>query len=496
MTQTTTNTPEAAHSDVVGGSTAAQRMACPGSMKLERKVAHDHKLRILAQMNKAADTPDDAPEALEDVGKATLAMIEKLYREETTSTYAEEGTDLHTCMEFILENDVDVEEVAGRKFGNTIITPELYEDFVVPALDAFDAYCDLVEEEDGEDFVFLVENKVEVPGIPGGFGTADIIGKTSKRLAVLDWKGGAGVPVSPVDSKQGMFYGRGAAHSLEEWLDFPIDERTNQPSRDLRVDIIIVQPRTAGPAWEMWTTTYGVLEDFRNELVRKVAEALSDNPTIAQGDHCRFCDAKHICPAKQQLAGRILERIDAGADAAVVDTDNDPDDVPIDVAVDMAVSQSDFTPEELADWLAEVPLVTAWAKAVTALAYKELEAGRDVPGKGLDQGLANASYSIPLENVDRRLQSYGLDVNERRKVSPITPTQARKLTAAKTKAETDPDKKAALAKKQALLEKIIERKPGTIKMVDIEKVKNPVKTSEARRVEIREKMGLADDTKE
>ena len=126
--------------------------------------------------------------------------------------------------------------------------------------------------------------------------------------------------------------------------------------------------------------------------------------------------------------------------------------------------------------------MTAWAKAVTALAYAELEAGRDVPGKGLDQGLANASYSIPIENVDRRLASYGLDVNERRVVKPITPTQARK----KVKAKGD-------EKKIALLEKIIERKPGTIKMLEVDKIKNPVKTAEARRAELRDKMGLTDE---
>lgn len=487
------DTTETAHSDVVGGSSAARVIACPGSVKLTQKVTLAHKRRIYQQMNNAMG--DDTPSMdLEDAGKATLAIVDKIYREETTSPYAEEGTDMHTCMEYILENDIEVEEVVDRKFGGTLITKELFDEGIEPALEAFDAYCDLVFDEDGEDMEFLVENKVEVPGIPDGFGTADIIGKTSKRMVVLDWKFGAGVPVSAIESKQGMFYARGAAHTLQDWLGFPLGEASNQFDPDLRVDIVIVQPRTQGPNWEVWTTTYARLEQFRHELVRAVAEALrpGDDATVEQGDHCRWCSAKHICPRKQNLAGRILERVDAGADAAVEDTENDPADVSVEDAVNMAVGQSDFTPEELAEWLDEARDIMVWCKAVTALAYAELEAGRDVPGKGLDQGLSNASYSIPLDKVDRRLASYGLSVEERRKISPITPTQARKLTKTKTKAETDPEKKVALAKKQDLLEKIIERKPGKINMLDIDKVKNPVMTSDARRAELREKMGYSD----
>jgi len=487
MTDKTTAADEA-HSDVVGGSSASRVINCPGSVRLAQKVARAHKERIVKQLCEAGG--DDTILTLDECGPAMTALVEKLYREETTSEYAEEGTDLHTCMETILEQDLDVEEVAGRKFGNTIITEELFEDFVVPALDAFDEYCDLVFEEDGEELEFLIEKKVKIPGVPGGFGTTDIGGKTSKRMTILDWKGGAGVPVSPVENSQGLFYGRGFAHTCEEWLDFPLDERTNQPDKDLRVDIIIVQPRTQGPAWEMWTTTYGRLEQFRSELVVAVTEALRDDDTatIKEGDHCRWCPAKHICPRKQNLAGRIMERIDAGADAAVEDTDNDPADVSTKDAVDMTVSQADFTPEELAEWLAEADEAEVWIKAVRSLARSELDAGRDVPGKGLDQGLANACYNIEESKIDRRLAGYGLDVKERREVTYISATTARKLVKAKLKAAEGEEAIAEAQKNVDNLEKIIHRPPGKISMKDTDKIKNPVVTKAARREELREKL--------
>src|SRR5690606_3751258 len=112
-----------------------------------------------------------------------------------------------------------------------------------PALQGFDDYCDMVFEEDGEELVFVVEKKCQVPGIPGAFGTSDIVGKTSKRMVIWDWKFGAGKPVSPVENNQLRFYGRGAAFTMKEWLGFPEGNKEGQPDFDLRVDLVISQPR-------------------------------------------------------------------------------------------------------------------------------------------------------------------------------------------------------------------------------------------------------------
>ena len=465
---------EIAHSDVVGGSSAKRVINCPGSVKLNQKVAHAHKTRILQQLNKEYGT-EDAGDSLEDCGKAMLAKIEKIYREETTSPYAQEGTDLHSAMEFILENDEEPESVVDRTFGKTLITPTLYSEAIIPALHSFDDYLDEVYEEDGEDLQFLVERKGEIPGVPSGFGTADIVGKTSKRMVIWDWKFGAGVPVSPVENEQGLFYGRALAHTDAEWFAFPTDE-SGQFEKDLRVDIVIAQPRVGDGRAQVWTTTYGRLEEFRWVLVRAVGDALGDAPRFEGGSHCKWCEAKHICPLKQNIAGKILERMDAAKDDIVDDDGNDASMK--DVVADMV---ADFTPEDLAEWLREGEELMEWIKGVKALAYSELDAGRDVPGKGLDQGLTNAQWTEDFATIDRALGRYGLEVKDRRDVSNISPTQARKLLKG--------DEKNA-----KLVEKYIDRRPGKVTMKDIDKVKNPVTPMKDRIAGLADK--LKDDTTE
>ena len=79
----TDNLPE--HSDVMGGSTAAQRIYCPGSYMLEKEVS-----------------------------------------KEVESSYAKEGTALHHCMEHVLnelEIDADLhDELVGKTFYGIEIT--------------------------------------------------------------------------------------------------------------------------------------------------------------------------------------------------------------------------------------------------------------------------------------------------------------------------------------------------------------------------------------
>lgn len=486
------------HSTTVGGSSAARVLACPGSVVLNQKVAAQHKQRVLDLIGRrwqqevilrellAGDGRPDSDMTLADALPVTVAkvegvwqerhgseprltldaapqvlldLVEAQYREETTSEYAQEGTDLHSAMEWLLLEGEEPETVADRTFGKTHITPTLFSEAILPAMEEFDRYLDRVLDEDGEEMDFKVEVRGEIPGVPGAFGTTDIAGRTSKRLLIWDWKFGAGVKVGAEDNKQGKFYGRALCYTLQDWLGFPLDPDTNQFDKNLRIDIAICQPRIGDGEVDIWTTSYGELEAFRMDLVRAMAEALGDNPTFRQGDHCRWCEAKHICPAKQQLMTRVLERIDNGAEHAADATDTDIEDVSVSAAVMHAVT-TEFTPDDLAEWLREADEVEEWAKGVRSLARSELDAGREVTGKALDQRLGNASWTDDEDKIDARLGRYGLSVSERRVVNTISPTVARKLLKG--------DEKHA-----ALLEKVIHRPLGKVVMVDADAVKNP-----------------------
>ncbi len=281
-----------AHSTIVGGSTAERRILCPGSYQLEQKLP--------------ASAKNDSSE------------------------YADEGTALHEAMAYILTNDVtDLDDILGMTFGadpdrnptGYVMTQDLVDHALAPCLNFFDALEDELIESDG-DFQFLVECRVEMPGIPNAFGTSDVIFKTPKRSGVIDWKFGVGVPVKASYDDDGVarpnyqpaYYARGGMFSLPHMFE---------DNPDWPVDIYIVQPRgrdvNPEEPFTYFQTTVKELEDFRRLLIMRVAEAKGDNPRVVRSKdkngHCKFCKAKPICPAHlgpaidaTKLAGKLQSK--------------------------------------------------------------------------------------------------------------------------------------------------------------------------------------------
>lgn len=266
-----------AHSGLVGGSTAAIRLNCPGSYQMEQK-------------------------------------LPKVAKEES-SAYADEGTACHEAMAYMLANDiVDANEVLGMEFGRAenpfVMTQELVDDCLQPAIRFFDQLVDELEQESGMLPVWEIEQRVEMPGIPDAFGTCDLVLYTSKRTVILDWKFGSGVPVKAsyiqtdddgeweVLNPQLMYYARAAQHTMPGRFG-------NKP--DWPVSLIIAQPRARGDENQRYTraeTDLKELEDFRWALVRAISEATGKNPRINRGEHCRFAKCKVICP---KWVGPVLD---------------------------------------------------------------------------------------------------------------------------------------------------------------------------------------------
>lgn len=257
-----------AHSSIVGGSTAARRLACPASYQLEQKVPASARRK--------------------------------------SSVYADEGTALHEAMQYILNNNVlDLDDVRGMTFGVSescptgyVMTDDLVDGALAPCVDFFDALCDELDAEGG--FEFLVECKCEMPGIPGAFGTSDILGRSAKRSVVVDWKFGEGVPVKAEypdatgamrPNAQPMFYGRAGMFTFPQMFETDLD---------WPVDIYIVQPRgrdiDPNEPFTKTSTTVRELEAFRMSLIRAVAEATGDAPAVKDGPHCKFAACMAVCP--------------------------------------------------------------------------------------------------------------------------------------------------------------------------------------------------------
>lgn len=249
----------AAHSSLVGGSTASRVINCPGSVALVAKMPP-----------------------------------------KPSSKYADEGTLLHDVMSDLLSSDKHVSDFLGRKYNDIVLTQELIDEKIKPALEA------LNEIDPDMKMEIEVESRVGFGTlIPDAFGSTDVLGRLGKRTIVLDWKFGDGVPVPAENNKQLLFYAAAARLTPETQWAF---EGTEE------LELIIVQP----PHVKRWVTDFKTLENFVHDLVRAVKQAQTPNAPLAVGDHCRWCAAKPLCPKMTGAAERALKlKLDALDSAAI-----------------------------------------------------------------------------------------------------------------------------------------------------------------------------------
>jgi hypothetical protein len=257
----------AKHSSIVGGSTAARLLNCPGSYQATLKL------------------PPSA---------------------DISSEYAEEGTAMHAVMTRLMEARMLREktpdkpprgmhamarEMIGQTFHDRALTQEHVDTMVLPALDAL---AELEKAYGGGFEVAGVELHVAFPGVPGAFGTCDLILRSFGGGIVLhvDWKFGQGVGVKALyRDEQGetvnaqlLYYCAGAINSCK-----PLYSGVS------KLAVAIIQPRAAEPLTHTPITRKEVrffIEDIKNAVVA----ALDYNPPRQKGEHCRFAPCKIDCP--------------------------------------------------------------------------------------------------------------------------------------------------------------------------------------------------------
>jgi hypothetical protein len=394
-------TPDA-HSNIVGGSTAARRIACPASYQTEQRLP--------------------------------------LRSKDEESEYAKEGTALHEAIAFILDEDVtDLDTVIGREFYGVEMTRDMVSDGLVPCVDFIDRLVDVCEAEGG--LGFELETRCEMPGIPGGYGTSDFVGRTDKRSVIIDWKFGAGVPVfaweevependlgrqisipagdeeivvvNAIGNPQLMFYARAAMYTLPHLFE----KDPHWP-----VELYIVQPRIdedRGQRVSRFSTTVGELEEFRMLLVRAVAEAMGDDPRRTKGPHCyKFAQCKVICPF---FTGPALDL------SAIMSGSNSVEEAA--ASYDVPLSEEEYA-ELLADILQLHDIFDAVGKEAIKLATAWIEEGNEVPGWALDAKRPGHDKWKDEKKAEQYLGRIGVPLEERRVVKTITPAVARKAAKA------------------------------------------------------------------
>lgn len=369
------------HSNFIGGSNAAARIACPASWSMEQKLP---------------------------------ASVVK-----ESSFWADEGSACHAAMAAIMEDEIRADDCIGKTFPPYVdhpITVELYRDAIAPCLDFFD---NLDAELGGIEY--FVEKRVEIPTLPGVFGTCDLIGRGADRSVIIDWKFGAGESVyawyeeadgTMVPNEQLMFYLLGALHTCPAM--FEID------NPDWHISICIGQPRHRdGPNFDIHTVTIRDVVLFQDRLHRAATLAKSDNPPMAKGPHCRFMACKSICPlhtGPMLDVGTISNLMTRMQLEAAVDGGEGGG---LGATVDWGKTYSLML--DLANRIE--PVIREWRSQ--AQAY--LEDGNPIPSWKLVGKRASRKWTRPDKSVERRLQRMGLTKDERAPRELVTPPQAEKL---------------------------------------------------------------------
>ena len=280
------------HSNVVGGSTAKRVINCPASVKLVRQMPP-----------------------------------------KPSSEHADRGTLLHNVIAELLEFDKKPEQCIGAAYQNQTLTQELIDEKIIPALAALD------EIDPDKTMEYMVETRVAFGDfLPGVFGSTDLLGRKNKRAVVLDWKFGDGVSVDAVENPQLLFYAAAAMRTPAcQWVFEGVEE----------IECVIVQP----PAIRRWVTTPERVKQFEQELLYAVRLSSWPEPPMQEGDHCRWCAAKPICP-----------RMTGAADRALM------------------VQLGNLPVTQIAAQLSQADMLEDYIKDLRALAFQMLEKGTPVPG--------------------------------------------------------------------------------------------------------------------
>ena len=293
------------HSNIVGGSTAKRVINCPGSVALVQKMPP-----------------------------------------KPSSKYADEGTLLHDTIAEHLASLKPLETFLGRKHQDQVLTQELIDNKLAPALALLD------EIDPKQEMMYEVETRVGFGDLlPGVFGSTDFVGRLGDRAVVLDWKFGDGVAVTAEENEQLMFYAAAAMRTTA--LQWAFEGATE-------IECVIVQP----PMIRRWTTTPERIAQFEHQLVKAVKAAEQPDAELKAGDHCRWCAAKPVCPQMTGAVDRALQ-----------------------------VQLKEIDAATLGKYLANADVLEGWITDLRALAFQLLEKNIPVPGYKIVQKQARRQWA-------------------------------------------------------------------------------------------------------
>ena len=326
---------------------------------------------------------------------------------EDPSSYAQEGTAMHTVAAACLNGDQDAIEWTGRMVDGI----EIDEEHAV----AIQVYLDTIRRDmlrDGGKI--LVEQKFQLKEWDEAFfGTADCVRfgqENSHLLTVYDAKFGAGeiVEVTRPDGRPNIqlgFYALGAIHELRKLL---------RQIGAMRIELVVCQPRAwhrDGPVRRK-IFNLAEIEAIGDELLGAMQICMKPDAPLIAGTHCKFCKAAGTCPELRRfsLAAASLEFSD---DAGMELMGKVPDPV-------------NMTPQQIANVLYAADVFETWLNAVRARAHVMAEQ-QGVPGWKLVAKQGRRKWTDEEKAANALIYDFGIDEDLIYDTKMKSPAQVEKL---------------------------------------------------------------------
>ena len=261
-----------------------------------------------------------------------------------------------------------------------------------------------------------IEQQVDLSGwVPEGFGTCDCLLIGNGVLHIVDFKYGQGVPVSPVENPQLLYYALGG---------YDLFRATDEIET---VRLSIVQPRIQAEP-ETWELPLEKLLEWADDVLHPLAvQAWNGDGVRHPGSWCRWCKLYPACTAwkdKYELDGFEAEA---------------------------PPTPAALTDEELGGRLKKLEGVAQYAKDLEAYAQQRLLEGHAVPGYKLVEGRSVRTWTDQAAAFDA-LRADGYDDAVLYTREPITLTSVEKLLGKKRFA--------------AVMAGFVKRDPGLPKLAD------------------------------
>lgn len=337
--------------------------------------------------------------------------------EDTPSPYAAEGTRAHAvcerCLRDALTHWPRGEKAAlasgrdeeGPLPDEMIRAANLYVDFIHELWAGF-----------AHEPTVCIEQRVDLSAwVPEGFGTCDCLLIGDGVLHIVDFKYGQGVPVSPVENAQLLYYALGA---------YDLFRLTDEIET---VRLSIVQPRIQAEP-ETWELTLEKLLEWADDVLHPTAvQAWNGEGLRHPGGWCRWCKLYPACTTwkdKYELDGFAVE--------------SKPDPAAL-------------TDEQLGDWLKKLQGIAQYAKDLEDYALQRLLAGVTIPGWKLVEGRSIRRWTDQAAAFSA-LRADGYDDAVLYTREPITLTAVEKMLGKKRFAQ--------------IMAPLVKRDPGPPKLAD------------------------------